>query len=58
MKEKLYPQYKGTCIKVYTMTPKKPNSAIRKVVKVKLNKPKGLDSYSLCNRRKTFYSYT
>lgn len=39
---KHFPQYKGICLKVYTMTPKKPNSAIRKVVKVKLNKPKGM----------------
>lgn len=25
------PQKKATCLKVYTMTPRKPNSAIRKV---------------------------
>jgi len=31
------PQKKGICIKVYTKTPKKPNSAIRKVAKVKLS---------------------
>lgn len=30
------PQLKGICIKVYTTTPKKPNSALRKVAKVKL----------------------
>ncbi|WP_259286532.1 30S ribosomal protein S12 [Candidatus Nasuia deltocephalinicola] len=30
------PQIKGVCIKVYTTTPKKPNSALRKVAKVKL----------------------
>ncbi|WP_259288708.1 30S ribosomal protein S12 [Candidatus Nasuia deltocephalinicola] len=30
------PQLKGVCIKVYTTTPKKPNSALRKVAKVKL----------------------
>ena len=30
------PQLKGVCSKVYTITPKKPNSAIRKVAKVKL----------------------
>ena len=30
------PQKKGVCTKVYTKTPKKPNSAIRKVARVKL----------------------
>nr|YP_010890578.1 ribosomal protein S12 [Thonningia sanguinea]WJE89132.1 ribosomal protein S12 [Thonningia sanguinea] len=30
------PQKRGTCIRVYTMTPKKPNSASRKVSRVKL----------------------
>ncbi|MGX7582736.1 30S ribosomal protein S12 [Candidatus Vidania fulgoroideorum] len=31
------PQKRGICIKVYTTTPKKPNSALRKVAKVKLS---------------------
>jgi len=30
------PQKKGICLKVFTMTPKKPNSALRKVVRIKL----------------------
>jgi small subunit ribosomal protein S12 len=30
------PFYKGVCIKIFTKNPKKPNSAIRKVVRVKL----------------------
>jgi len=30
------PQKKGVCIKLRTMSPKKPNSAIRKIVKVRL----------------------
>ena len=30
------PQRRGVCIKVYTRTPKKPNSALRKVARVKL----------------------
>jgi len=30
------PQRKGICLKVYTITPKKPNSALRKVAKVRL----------------------
>jgi small subunit ribosomal protein S12 len=30
------PQRKGTCLRVYTTKPKKPNSAIRKIAKVRL----------------------
>jgi len=30
------PQKKGVCLKVYTKTPKKPNSAIRKIARVRL----------------------
>ena len=30
------PQKKGVCLKVFTMSPRKPNSAVRKVVKVRL----------------------
>ena len=30
------PQRRGVCTKVYTVTPKKPNSALRKVAKVRL----------------------
>jgi small subunit ribosomal protein S12 len=33
---KICPQRKGVCTKVYTTTPKKPNSALRKVAKVRL----------------------
>ena len=32
------PQMKGLTLKIYTMTPKKPNSALRKVAKIKVNK--------------------
>lgn len=28
------PQWRGVCIRVYTMTPKKPNSALREVARV------------------------
>lgn len=31
------PFKRGVCIKVYTTTPKKPNSAVRKIAKVKLS---------------------
>ena len=34
------PQVKGICIKITTRTPKKPNSAIRKVAKVKFSTTK------------------
>ncbi len=30
------PQKRGVCVKVYTATPKKPNSALRKVARVRL----------------------
>jgi small subunit ribosomal protein S12 len=39
------PQKKGVCIKVYTTKPKKPNSAIRKVAKVRLSTGKSIISY-------------
>jgi len=34
------PQLRGVCLKVYTTKPKKPNSAIRKVAKVKFSNNK------------------
>ena len=30
------PQRRGVCLRVYTMTPRKPNSALRKVARVRL----------------------
>ena len=30
------PQVRGVCVRVYTTTPKKPNSALRKVARVKM----------------------
>ncbi len=33
---KACPQKKGVCVRVYTTTPKKPNSALRKVARVRL----------------------
>jgi len=33
------PQKRGVCTRVYTTTPKKPNSALRKVAKVRLTTP-------------------
>jgi small subunit ribosomal protein S12 len=39
------PQKRGICTKVFTRTPKKPNSAIRKVVKLKLSYGKTVEAY-------------
>lgn len=39
------PQKKGTCIKIFTRTPRKPNSAIRKVVKFKLTSGLKFEAY-------------
>lgn len=39
------PQKKGVCIKVYTRSPKKPNSAVRKVAKVRLRRGKEVICY-------------
>jgi len=39
------PQVKGICIKIYNRTPKKPNSALRKVAKVRLSNSKKVDCY-------------
>jgi len=39
------PQQKGICLKVYTINPKKPNSADRKVSKVQLSNQKVVIAY-------------
>ncbi|MEA3364517.1 MAG: 30S ribosomal protein S12 [Candidatus Hydrogenedentes bacterium] len=39
------PQASGTCTRVYTMTPKKPNSALRKVARVRLKNGMEVTSY-------------
>jgi small subunit ribosomal protein S12 len=39
------PQKRGTCTRVYTSTPKKPNSAIRKVARVRLQNGFEVTSY-------------
>lgn len=39
------PQLKGVCLKVFTKTPKKPNSAIRKVARVKLSSRSVVTAY-------------
>ena len=39
------PQRRGVCTRVYTTTPKKPNSALRKVAKVRLTNSKEVIAY-------------
>ena len=39
------PQRRGVCTRVYTTTPKKPNSALRKVARVKLTNGQEVTSY-------------
>ncbi|MEK6693253.1 MAG: 30S ribosomal protein S12 [Nitrospirota bacterium] len=39
------PQKRGVCIRVYTTTPKKPNSALRKVARVRLTNGMEVTTY-------------
>ncbi len=39
------PQRRGVCIRVYTTTPKKPNSALRKVARVRLTNSYEVTAY-------------
>lgn len=39
------PQKRGVCVRVYTTTPKKPNSAMRKVARVRLTNGKEVNAY-------------
>ena len=39
------PQRRGVCVRVYTTTPKKPNSALRKVARVRLTSGVEVTSY-------------
>ncbi|MCA9025957.1 MAG: 30S ribosomal protein S12 [Planctomycetaceae bacterium] len=39
------PQKRGVCLQVKTMTPKKPNSALRKVARVRLSNGKEVTAY-------------
>jgi small subunit ribosomal protein S12 len=42
---KACPQKRGVCIRVYTTTPKKPNSALRKVARVRLTNQMEVTTY-------------
>ena len=39
------PQKKGVCIKIFNRSPKKPNSALRKVARLKLSNGKRIEAY-------------
>lgn len=39
------PQKRGVCLRVYTTTPKKPNSALRKVARVRLSNGSEVTAY-------------
>lgn len=39
------PQRRGVCVRVYTTTPKKPNSALRKVARVRLTNGMEITAY-------------
>jgi small subunit ribosomal protein S12 len=39
------PQKRGVCLKVTTMTPKKPNSALRKIARVRLTNGEEITAY-------------
>ncbi|HID09786.1 MAG TPA: 30S ribosomal protein S12 [Candidatus Latescibacteria bacterium] len=39
------PQRRGVCVRVYTITPKKPNSALRKVARVRLTNGREVTAY-------------
>ena len=39
------PQRRGVCVRVYTTTPKKPNSAMRKVARVRLTNGKEVNAH-------------
>jgi small subunit ribosomal protein S12 len=39
------PQRRGVCLRVFTATPKKPNSALRKVARVRLTNGREINAY-------------
>jgi len=50
------PQRRGVCVRVYTTTPKKPNSAMRKVARVRLTNQKEVNSYIPQHRAGSWWS--
>lgn len=51
------PQKKGICVKIFHRTPKKPNSALRKVVKFKLGCTRIVEAY-ICGEGHNLHEYS
>ncbi len=51
------PQKRGVCLRVYTRTPKKPNSALRKVAKFKLTSGRIVEAY-ICGEGHNLHEYS
>ncbi len=51
------PQKKGVCVKIFNKTPRKPNSALRKVAKFKLNYGRIIEVY-ICGEGHNLHEYS
>lgn len=51
------PQKKGICVKIFNRTPKKPNSALRKVAKFKLFSTRIVEAY-ICGEGHNLHEYS
>lgn len=51
------PQKKGVCVKIFNRTPKKPNSALRKVAKFKLVQGRVVEAY-ICGEGHNLHEYS
>jgi small subunit ribosomal protein S12 len=51
------PQKKGVCIKIFNRTPKKPNSALRKIAKFKLASNQVVEAY-ICGEGHNLHEYS
>lgn len=51
------PQKKGVCVKIFNRTPKKPNSALRKVAKFKLSSNRIVEAY-ICGEGHNLHEYS
>lgn len=51
------PQKKGVCVRIFNRTPKKPNSALRKVAKFKVNRGRIVEAY-ICGEGHNLHEYS
>jgi small subunit ribosomal protein S12 len=51
------PQKKGVCVRIFNRTPKKPNSALRKVAKFKLSSGRIVEAY-ICGEGHNLHEYS